>query len=432
VTASPQHSLPKACDDWADLKAAYRFLSNPRVNAEAIQTPHRRHTRARCAEHPVVLCVEDISELDFTTRRKTRGLGPIGDGRGRGLLQHSTLAVTPQGNVLGLLHQQWITRAEVPEAETREQRRARFTKTDLWSEAVAAVGSAPSGCRLVHVADREADCFQVMQACDDHGVGFLIRAQHNRSIHGGTDKLWSFMIRQRILGPRVLKLPRTEKRTARTARLNIRCGQVLLDPPARDDRFTQPRRVSAVYLTEERSPKDAEAVEWMLLTSEPTTTAEEAFHRVDEYSRRWVIEEFHKVEKTGCRLEASQLDEAADLQRLAAIVAVAAVRLLMLREKAQTAMAGETQDPAVLQRSVPWLWIVVVALADKKDPVDPATLTPRAFWLRIARQGGYIGRRSDGRPGWSTAWKGWYDFMFMFRGAELMIHPYAQRIVGKD
>ena len=85
----------------------------------------------------------------------------------------------------------------------------------------------------------------------------------------------------------------------------------------------------------------------------------------------------------------------------------------------QTRGAPE-QDPAVLQRAVPWLWILVVAGADKKNPVDPEKLTPREFWLRIARQGGYIGRKSDGRPGWSTIWKGWYDFMFMFQGAEFM------------
>jgi hypothetical protein len=101
----------------------------------------------------------------------------------------------------------------------------------------------------------------------------------------------------------------------------------------------------------------------------------------------------------------------------------------MLRRRARDAIAGKASadDPAELQRCVPWPWIVVVVRAAKKDPADPGTLTPRAFWLRIARQGGYLGRKSDGRPGWSTIWKGWYDFMFMFHGAELM----AQHAVEK-
>ena len=422
ITAHPQHSLPKACDDWADLKAAYRFLSNDRVAPDAVQAPHRRETRTRCGQHPVVLVLQDTSELDFTRRRKVRGLGPIGDGRGRGLLQHTALAVLPDKQGLGVLHQQWSTRTTPPEGETRRERLQRPKKTDCWPETVAAVGRSPARSRFIHVCDREADSFEMMQACDDHDCGFLVRAQHDRCVNRGTDKLWSFMAKQPVISQRQLALPAREGRPARTARLAVRCAKVRLEAPKQDPRFTESRDVGAVYVTEPRPPKGIDPLEWMLLTSQPTHTAEEAELRINWYTCRWVIEEFHKVEKTGCRLEWSQLDDAADLQRLAAIVGVTAVRLLMLRDLAQGATEPNSpaQDPTLLQRSVPWLWIVVVARADKKNPIDPVMLTPREFWLRIARQGGYIGRRSDGRPGWSTIWKGWYDFMWMFQGAELM------------
>lgn len=428
ITVNPQHSLPKACDDWPDLKGGYRFLSNPRVTPDAIQTPHRILTRERCEDHSVVLIAQDLTELDFTRRKKTRGLGPIGDGRGRGLLQHTALAVTPDREVLGVLHQQWMIRPQPPEGETRKQRLARPKKTDVWSETVAAVGSAPSGTRFIHVADREADGFQMMQACDDYGVGFLLRAQHDRCVEGidarrdsrTSDKLWSFMGRQPVLDRRAVEVSAGPQRPARKAKLELRCARVSLDPPKQDPRFKQPRRVWAVWVMEPHPPKDVEPIRWMLLTNEPTETAEQSWERVAWYRCRWLIEEFHKVEKSGCRLEASQLDDGADIQRLAAIVAVTAVRLLMLRGLADRARHAADQAPAVLQRAVPWMWIVVVARANKKNSTDPATLTPREFWLRIARQGGYIGRKSDGRPGWSTIWKGWYEFMLMFQGAELM------------
>ncbi len=261
-----------------------------------------------------------------------------------------------------------------------------------------------------------------MQACDDHGVGFLFRAQHDRYVQGGTDRLWSWMEQQPLLGHRALKIPAEPKRPARTAKLAIRGASASLDPPLRDDRFTTPRTVWVVYVTEEGVPQGVEPVEWMLLTTEPTRTEAEAWERVNWYTCRWIIEEFHKAQKSGCRLEASQLDDAEDIKCLAAIVSVTAVRLLRLRPLAHDAIQGTAtaQDPAVLRQSVPWMWIVVVAWADKKNPADPTTLTPKEFWLRIARQGGYSGRRSDGRPGWSTIWKGWYDFTFMFHGAELM------------
>jgi hypothetical protein len=414
--------LPKACDNWADLKAAYRFLSNSRVEPDAIQEPHRRQTHARCAEHPVVLCLQDTSELDFTRRTKVRDLGPIDDGRGHGLLQHTALAVTPDREVLGVLHQQWTKRIEVPKGETRAERLSRPKKSDVWPKAVAAVGRPPTGTRMTHVCDREADGFETMQACAEHGVGFLLRAQHNRHVNGATDKLWPFVAKQPVLGRRKIDLPAQHKRRARRAKLAVRCAKVTLDPPQGDPRFTIPREVWAIYVTEEQPPKEDEPIEWMLFTSELTETVEEAWLRVDWYTIRWLIEDFHKVEKSGCRLEASQLDDAADIKRLAAVIAETAVRLLMLRHLAQRATEPDApeQDPGVLQRAVPWLWIFVVARADKKNPADPGTLTPREFWLRIARQGGYIGRKNDGRPGWSTIWKGWYDFVFMFHGAELM------------
>jgi len=428
ITAHPQHSLPKACDNWGDLKAAYRFLSNPRVEPGDIQVPHRAQTRGRCAEHPVVLIAQDFTDLDFTSRKKITGLGAIGDGGGRGLLQHTALAVTPQRKLLGILHQAWMLRPEQPAEESRRERLARRRMTDAWSDAVRAIGAAPEGSRFVHVADREGDSFQLMQACADHQVQFLIRARHDRCVEDGTGKLWEFMADQPVRGRRTIDRSGGPNRGARRAQLELRFTQVVLDPPKLDHRFQEPRTVWAVYVSEPHPPQNVEPIDWLLLTSAAVETIAEGWERVDWYRCRWLVEEFHKAEKSGCRLEASQLNDAADIQRLAAIIAVTAVRLLMLRglvdDAKPAAEEGDAKsrqhDAAELQRCVPWLWIVVVARADKKDPADPQTLTPREFWLRVARRGGYIGRRHDGRPGWSTIWKGWYDFTLMFQGAELM------------
>jgi hypothetical protein len=267
-----------------------------------------------------------------------------------------------------------------------------------------------------------------MQACADHQVQFLIRARHDRCVEDGTGKLWEFMADQPVRGRRTIDRSGGPNRGARRAQLELRFTQVVLDPPKLDHRFQEPRTVWAVYVSEPHPPQNVEPIDWLLLTSAAVETIAEGWERVDWYRCRWLVEEFHKAEKSGCRLEASQLNDAADIQRLAAIIAVTAVRLLMLRglvdDAKPAAEEGDAKsrqhDAAELQRCVPWLWIVVVARADKKDPADPQTLTPREFWLRVARRGGYIGRRHDGRPGWSTIWKGWYDFTLMFQGAELM------------
>jgi hypothetical protein len=99
MATTPHSSLPQLCGSWADLKAAYRLLSNEAVTPQALQQPHRRLTYQQCEDHPVVLCVQDDTDLNFTRRTKIKGLGKVGGGgNGRGIMQHTTLAVLPDGH----------------------------------------------------------------------------------------------------------------------------------------------------------------------------------------------------------------------------------------------------------------------------------------------------------------------------------------------
>jgi hypothetical protein len=147
----------------------------------------------------------------------------------------------------------------------------------------------------------------------------------------------------------------------------VRYAALTLAPPRNDPRFAghAPLPVWAVHVLEEQPPAGAEPVEWMLLTSEPVTNLEEAQRIVDWYTRRWVIEEWHKALKTGCRVEASQLDQAADLMRLAAVLSVVAVRLIQLRDLADPGTPQRphpaADDPQALQDLVPALYILIVA-----------------------------------------------------------------------
>lgn len=422
---SPDRSLPKQCEDWGDLKAAYRFLNNPKVTPEQIQQTHRQGVRQQCQASPVVLAVQDTTELDFTAHRTVQGLGPIGNGGGQGLLQHSTLAVTPDGHLAGVLHQIWRTRVPVPEGETRRQRLGRRRESDFWPESVRAVGSLGPKTRVVHVTDRGGDLFETMLACHEQAnVGFLIRAQHDRWVDDGSDKLWSLMGKQAVVGHRDVPVPARHGEPERIARLSIRHACVSLNAPCRDPRFTEPISVWAVYLIEEKPPAGLDPIQWMLLSSEAVETFDDACERVAWYCLRWLIEEWHKAEKTGCSLEASQLKTAEALKRWAALVAITAIRLLQLRALAQTAMGDGGEDPtlpanqpAVLQNLVPRTWLLIVARLAKRAP---ETLTPYQFWLTIAKRGGFIARKSDGQPGWITIWRGWYDVLMMVQGAELL------------
>lgn len=424
---APDQSLPKQCADWAALKGAYRLLNHPQVAPDQITAAHRRWTREQAQQASIVLCVQDTTDLDYTHRTAVRGLGKIGDGGGRGFYQHTALAVSPAGRLWGLLHQVWFTRPQPPEGETRRQRQARWSEPDVWADTAAGIGVWASGSRLIHVGDRHSDVFRFLCTCRALRHGFLVRAMHDRYLAEGTERLWACLQQQPAAGIRTVKVSRQRtpgnrlKRQGRPARVTVRYASVTLPPPRNDPRTAgeRPIGVWAIYVREEDPPPEESAVEWMLLSSEPVERFAEAVRSLQWYQQRWKIEEWHRALKEGCRVERSQLDDVSDLQRLAALAGVVAVRMLQLRDLADED-SPEADSPPALQQSVPALWIEVVSrLAGRAAEA----LTPRAFLLTIARRGGYLGRKHDPRPGWKVLWRGWYDIERMVEGLQLTRAP---------
>jgi hypothetical protein len=423
IAAHPEGSLPEQTSAWAETLAAYRLLDNDRVEPAAIVAPHVALTRERCRGQGEVLLVQDWTELTWTY-----------DEGQHELLQHLALALDSDGQVLGILHGQWAR--DAPRARTRKQRRQRWSRSRFWPDTVEAVGEAPPGCRFITVADREADDFQLLTACRHRGHGFVIRAQHDRYINGGSDRLWSSLSGRRIRGKLEMDLPkrpavdagppkrrRVKAQPARRATLAVRWASVSLQPPRNDPRFKEALRVWALWAEELDPPADAEPVQWMLLSSEKIRTVSDAKRLMGYYRKRWKIEELHKAQKTGCRLERSQLHDEAAFVRLAAIAAVVAVRLVELRDVAQ-AMVEEPKksadDPATLRNLVDWIWIAVVAHLAQ---VETERLTPRRFYETLARQGGWLARKGDGPPGWQTLYRGWRKVAMLVAGATLFAGP---------
>jgi hypothetical protein len=277
----------------------------------------------------------------------------------------------------------------------------------------------------VHVADRGADNLRFMHTCVKVGVGFVVRAAQDRRVNDATGKLWSHLSAQRVLGHTTATIGTQRNargrvtRRGREAKLAVRCARVQLDEPwnhpAGPGDTRGPLTVNVVYLSEVDPPPGVEPVDWMLLTSEPAATFEQALRVVEYYRCRWVIEEWHRALKEGCRLERSQLEDAAALTRLTAVLSVIAVRLVQLRDLADDAACRGR--PAALRRLVPPAWIMLVSAL---TGVKPATLTPQQFWHALARRGGWLARKGDNRPGWKAIWDGWHDLEQMVQGIELL------------
>lgn len=422
MAAHPAGSIPDQMGEWKDMKAAYRLFAEEDVTFEALTAPHREATLEAARGRERVLMIQDSTELDYTDHRRASGLGPVGDGRGRGMMLQTVLAVDPAAGqrgsaaVLGLGHQApWYQRS-VPKGETRKQRQALQVKARQWIKAVEAIGQPPEGSRWIHVADREADNFDFFEACQTTGTGFVVRAaQDRRAALGHTAGEAEGYVKTLArslppLGTRRLKVRARPNREPGWMELSVSASAITVFAPRLKGGDAQPVRCWVVRVWDPASLGGPEPVEWILLTSEPVEGLEDALQVAEWYSLRWLVEEYHKCLKTGCRVEARQLEEAARLERALGVLAVVAVRLLQLKQ--QTRLTPDR----LAQECVPAEHLRVLALYHRRQA---ETMTVYEFWRLTARLGGFVARKSDGEPGWQTLWRGWQKLDLMTLGASL-------------
>jgi hypothetical protein len=408
------------------VKAAYRFLDNESTTMENLLQPHYRATETRMAANPVVLAIQDTSSLNYSTHDETEGLGPISttpDGP-QGLHLHGTLAVTPEGVPLGLLHVQcW---ARDPAEFGKKADRAKLSIEDKESvkwlvsyRAAAAVQARLPGTMVVSVGDREADVaelFSLYQETEDRPA-LLVRARHNRTLKTEQKLLWPTVEAKDVAGIQLLQVPRQGSRKARTATLTVRFAPIDIRP--RKGGWKKAIRVWAILAREEQAPPDVkEPLEWMLLTTLPVETFDQAVEKLQWYARRWTIEVMHRILKSGCRIEERQLARADRIEACLAIDLVVAWRIHYLSK-----LGRETPNVLCTVAFEEDEWKAMVAYATK-NPTAPATQpTLREMIRLVAGLGGFLGRKSDAEPGTQTLWLGLArlnDITAMWR---LMTHP---------
>ena len=449
MVRQPGASIPAMCGSEKAAKAAYRMFAEDDVTLEGLQEPHWRQVRQQAAEVPRVLFIQDGTLLDYSSHAAT-GLAPIGNGRGRGMNLHSVLAVVPPsgedgvGRVLGLAWQRcWTTNPRGPLVGAPD---ADGSDTgDLWPDAVRIVGAppgpsdAPAEHRWIHVADRESDNFLFFDACRGTGVGFVSRLYQPRKAVRGHDVPLSSVPAQATSDLLTLarSLPSTGQtrlftRSRPTRAPGWRTLQVawcpVTVPPPRTATSSPPLRCWAIRVWED-NPKEKDAIEWILLTSEPVTTHEAAMEIAGWYGQRWTIEEYHKCLKTGCRVEERQLEHVERLAPLIGMLAVTAVRLLQLKFESRIhpdAPARDHVPPEMVEMLVLYREAQSreplreqTARPSRRPPLRAETMTLRQFWHGVAGLGGFLGRRRDGDPGWQTLWRGWQILDQLLTGARL-------------
>jgi hypothetical protein len=407
----PTAPIPQACGPGPATQGAYRFFENDDIEPEAIRDAHHQSTLERLRHHSIVLALQDTSTLNYSTHPQTEGLGPIGTRRQKiiGLLLHSTLAVTPSGLPLGMLH----TAVHARDSETVGSAKQRHSKpiaekeSHKWLDSLSACQQVAAQCPqtlLVNVTDREGDLYdlfaQALTPTDDPRVHLLVRSKHNRRLVGDQRLLWDAVGRQRGAGQLQVRVGRRGQQPARLATLSIRFRQVTLAAPTRQAN-QPPLTVWAIQGRELRAPKGAAPILWRLLTTLPVRCVEEACEKVGWYAQRWQIEVIHKVLKSGCKIEQRQLETAPRLERTLAVDQVVAWRLLALC-KAAREQPEEAVSAWLSQAEWQALWCHVHQRTT--PPTTPPSVRQAVRW--IAQLGGFMARKGDGEPGPITLWRG--------------------------
>lgn len=405
LIAAPEASLPQQ-NNWSDLKAAYRLFQRPEVTFEAVAQCHWQRIRNTVPGR--YLCINDTTDIDHTTRPATTGLGILGNGFTRGVQLHSCLVVNSSlGTVEGQAGALLNYRRHPPENETRAQRLRRPRESEIWGRLVAQVGTPPAGSQWIHIFDRAGDNFEALCHVVKNQCDWIIRAgQLHRTVidsNGNLRPLCEAIQQAEELGGYELILRSRPGQAARTATIRITRTSVALTRPAGHSPYVKNCgltliETNVVVVQEINAPRNVTPVCWVLMTSLPVETFEFAWQVVSDYENRWLIEEYHKVLKTGCSIERHALRTADRLEPLIGLISVIGVRLFQLKTYAK--VKPETKA----SRRVPSTWLE--ALRFLRPRISITGLTIGTFFRELAMLGGFLGRKHDGEPGWQTIWRG--------------------------
>lgn len=424
LSIHPMSSIPKACENFKDIKAAYRFLSNDQVLPGEIQRPHQLQTIERVSTLKKVLTIHDTSFLNYNTHFETKGLGPIGSRRAskkqsQGILFHTVFAVDPKSETpLGILHQDVWSRPE--RAEQGPSRRKKLSNIGLeekesfkWTRALRAIRESLGSfsIQVIQVCDREADVGEWIAESFLSKVDFLVRAKADRTLLNG-ETLWKTLSQEPLAGIYQLHVPAQsktkdrKKRNKREALLEVRFSEVRLNSKKQEQLNQYP--VYALYVKETVADKNCtdEPIEWMLLSSLPVFTLSEAIEKIQWYRHRWQIESFHKVLKSCCQIEKSQLSTADGLMRLLAIKSVIAWYIYWMSRNPVVSQNASCEE---FLTSPQWKALYCKIYRTRRLPNRAPPAYDAIRW--IARLGGFIGRKGDGEPGMITFWRGWDRLM---------------------
>ena len=413
-------SIPLACQDWANTKAAYRFFSNDRVSEEDILRGHFDATQRRfAASDGPILVLHDTTKFSWQRRRPEAvgfttkvSSGKDKFGRDRihtvcGLPMHSSLAVTTDGLPLGIAAIKFWNRKKF-KGTAALKRKVNPTRVPIeGKESMRWLANLRQSTELlgdpvryVHIADREGDIWGLFCLARELDTHFLIRRCVDRLAGDGSHKLSDAMAEVKVQGLHRVVV-RDDKGKPGTAQVEVSYRRLTVRPPVGEQKRYPTLVLTVLHAREPQEPEGRPRIDWKLITDLPVDSSDEAVEKLRWYAMRWKIEVFHKILKSGCRAEQARLRTAERLVRLIAVICILSWRVFWLTMLNRT---GPDLEPALV------LTEIEIKVLDRLIP-DPesGSSTPKtlsSYLTRIARPGGYLARAKDPPPGNIVIWRG--------------------------
>jgi hypothetical protein len=435
LSHDPEAPINMACNGWQETKAAYRLFANEKMEASKVLNLHKQKTRERMKQYPIVLAIQDTTYLNYTTHRKTQGLGPIGSTRkGQenliGMVMHNTLAVTPQGLPLGMLAQDiWVREGRKQKSNRRKYLSSLLPteekESKKWLQALRETYAhlnqdGEKEIQIVTVADRESDFLPFFQECKELNASFVIRSCYNRFVEYQDDlfnkkekvKLRQLLEQTKIKGAMTVEVPAQDLHPRRVAHLTIKVTNVTIKKSEQSRGLKKAiEAITVIQAKEQKAPKGVEPLEWVLYTNLPVKNLQQAKEKISWYKQRWKIEVFHKILKTCCTVEACRLGTRERLERYLTLNSIIAWRLFYITEVNKV----HPELPASLVFDQEEIEVVLLrtnylARARNNSP-GPPMVTVKDMVRYIAQLGGFLGRKGDGEPGILTVWRGYVKVM---------------------
>lgn len=444
LSAKPSLSIPAACGGPSEAAAAYRFFDNERATSALVLEPHRRATLERIRAESVVIAAQDTTEVNLTRAKEKVG-GPLNDLQHWGVYAHPVLVVTPQRVPLGVVDlKMWSRDPKEFEKPAEQRRKERLQKAFEEKESYRWLEGYRVACRIaaeapnttvVSVADSEGDIYECfvpqisaeiasaeIAQDDSKGEGFknaewIVRGCHDRTLaevpEGAEEKsLIQLLACRAPLGTMTVHVSKREASTgdgrkrrqprdSRTAEVTVQATRTLLEAPRRPGGKSLPNvSVNVILVREVNPPEGEEPIEWLLITSLPIETFEQACTAIGYYCCRWEIEVYFRVLKSGCKIEELQFENDDRYEVCLAVYAIVAWRVLYVLKLGRE--CPEMSCDVIFTEAE---WKSVYAIAEGKPaPKTPPTLG--TIVTLIAKLGGYLNRKHDSPPGPKAMWIG--------------------------